>query len=176
MQLLLSAKVPPARRRGCVPAGRIFPVAAMVVLAVCGPIQADKAVIGSVAEVTLLPWEIHLQARVDTGAATTSLGVHVLQQSRTTVEFEFRGPGAGRRVQLPIVDRRRVRSSDGRVEERPVVEMTVSFGGESFQTQVMLDDRSRMTYDMLIGRRTLSGRFVVDVDAPGKAARKAAGE
>ena len=35
--------------------------------------------------------------------------------------------------------------------------------------RVTLDDRSRMSYPMLVGRRALKGRFVVDMDRAGGA-------
>jgi len=154
---------------------RLYVSAAALLLSASGFSWAAKLTIGPVVDVTILPWGLRLSARVDTGAATSVLGVRNLRRVDNVAEFEFREKWGGQRVRLPVMDMRKVRSADGRVETRPVVEMTLSVGTETFKTQVMLDDRSRMTYAMLIGRRALSGRCVVDVDAAGSGAATRAG-
>lgn len=121
-----------------------------------------KIVLGGVEDVELRAWGVRLPARIDTGAATSSLRVKDLTHTEHWATFVLPAPDGDRKIRLHIEDWRRIRSSDGIEERRPVVEMDLVLGGVPLRTQVTLDDRSRMAYPMLVGRRTLAGRFVVD--------------
>jgi hypothetical protein len=123
-----------------------------------------KKTIGSVEEVTLVKWGIRLPSRIDTGAATSALSVRDLARTNNIVKFRFPKKWGGKSVSLPVVDLRTVKSSDGDEEVRPVVDVEIRLAGKVLHTQVTLDDRSHMFYPMLIGRRTLKGNFVVDVE------------
>ncbi|MFV0427229.1 MAG: RimK/LysX family protein [Beutenbergiaceae bacterium] len=65
-------------------------------------------------------------------------------------------------VQLPLVDRRVVRSSNGQAEERLVVPMTLRLLGHDLATEVTLSNRDQMGFRLLIGREALRSRIVVD--------------
>ena len=122
-----------------------------------------KKTIGAVAEVVLLPWGIHLPARIDTGAHTSSLFALDVVETNGFVSFRFPDKYGGKHVRLPLIEWRTIKSSDGIEEKRAVVDIIIKLGGRKHHTQVALDDRSRMSYPMLIGRRTLKGYFLVDV-------------
>jgi hypothetical protein len=129
----------------------------------------DKPTLGPAAEVLLLPWGIRVQARVDTGAATSSLDARVIsitgRKGAQTVRFKLMGDAGATVVELPVADVHRVRTSDaGRAERRPTVELEMCVAGRRFVAEVNLNDRSRMEYRMLLGRNALEGRFVVDVE------------
>ena len=115
--------------------------------------------------VFLLPWNISIPARVDTGAATSSLDARDIKVLPGKKEIEFRLPErcGGQLVRRKLHGWRVVTSSDGRSEERPEVQMEFRFGDRVIRTHVTLSDRSRMHYPLLLGRRTLSNRFIVDV-------------
>ncbi len=130
-----------------------------------GTIDAEeKITIGAVEEVILLPWGIQIPARIDTGAATSSLDVCEIKKTGVK-EVEFRLPErcGGKKVHRPIVAWRIVQSTEGKAERRPVVEIELCLGSKRLLTQVTLNDRSRMEYPLLIGRRALEGNFMVDV-------------
>jgi hypothetical protein len=111
-----------------------------------------------------------ITAKVDTGAMTSSLhaaDLHLIESGGTTlVSFEFQpDPGRSdppRRVTSEVVDFRMVRSSNGREETRPVVRAGVAIGDDRFEIDLTLTCRARMDYRMLLGRRVLADRFVVD--------------
>lgn len=121
--------------------------------------------IGAVENVVLLPWNVTLQARVDTGAATSALDARDIRILPGKREVEFRLPErcGGRLVRRHVHAWRTVTSSDGRSEERPEVLMEFRFGDRQLHTHVTLSDRSHMHYPLLLGRRTLGNRFIVDV-------------
>ena len=56
-----------------------------------------------------------------------------------------------------------VKSSTGHRTERYLVTTAVELNGHKVNTQFTLFDRSDMKYQVLLGRKFLSGRFVVDV-------------
>ena len=58
---------------------------------------------------------------------------------------------------------RRVRSSNGREEERYQIITTVVIKNKRVRAKMTLADRSTQMYPMLIGRNVIRGRFIVDV-------------
>ncbi len=111
-----------------------------------------------------------IKAKVDTGARTSALhAVHVsIEQvdGVAVVRFDVYPLQRTSRplvsCQLPLVDKRYVRSSDGARELRPVVETTVQLGDETWPIELTLTNRALMGFRLLLGRRALRERFVVD--------------
>jgi hypothetical protein len=135
-----------------------------------GPaLASDRPTLGPTTEVILLPWGIRAQARVDTGAATSSLDARVIsitgKKGARAVRFKLIGDTGATVVELPVADIHRVRTSDAsRPERRPTVELEMCVAGRRFTVETTLNDRSQMEYRMLLGRNALEGRFVVDVE------------
>lgn len=123
----------------------------------------ELVVLGAVEEVKVLPWGLTLLARVDTGAAKSSMAASDLKVKGKTVEFRLPDPQLReKKIELPILGWVEVRTNLGK-EKRPLVLMEICVAGQRFQTPVNLDDRSGLKYPMLLGRDTLRGRFLVDV-------------
>jgi len=125
-------------------------------------VSAEKATIGAVENVVVLPWKITLLARIDTGAAFSSIDARDIRVKDNTVEFKLFERGGEQAIRLPIVRWRNIRTSEGE-ERRPVVRLQLCIGTELLTAAVNLNDRSKMEYSLLIGRNALAGRFVVDV-------------
>lgn len=138
--------------------------AAIVCIVAFAPLPAgakDKLRLGAVENVVLLPWGVLMPARIDTGAATSSLDARNLTVKGSTVEFNLPQEYGGRRVKLPILKWRTVRTSEAE-ERRPVVVVELCIGSQRIRTRVNLNDRANVKYPLLIGRNTLSRGFVVD--------------
>ena len=111
-----------------------------------------------------------IPAKVDTGARTSSLhATHIRSFERdgqTWLNFQLYSGKRKARVQTTaearLVDLRKIRSSNGAVEERYVIETTISARGLSWKAEVSLSKRSSMTFPMLLGRACLRNRFLVD--------------
>ena len=58
---------------------------------------------------------------------------------------------------------KKVKSSNGIIQLRASIQVVVSFFGKNYKTVISLTDRSDMKYPMLIGRKFLTNRFLVDV-------------
>lgn len=112
-----------------------------------------------------------IKAKVDTGARTSSLhagGLTIVQSEGVTLaRFELypvaRSTDGMTVVTAPVVDFRTVRSSNGQTEERPVVRTELALGGERFEIDLTLTSRESMGHRMLLGRRVLKDRYLVDV-------------
>lgn len=114
-----------------------------------------------------VPW---IKAKVDTGAKTSSLHAFDLQRyardGERWVRFHIHPWQASDAdavpVELPVHDRRPVRSSSGHVEERDVVCMRMTLARRRITAEVTLTDRDEMGFRMLIGREALAQGFLVD--------------
>ncbi|MER7796396.1 RimK/LysX family protein [Microbacterium sp. NPDC096154] len=111
-----------------------------------------------------------LKAKVDTGAQTSSLHAFGLKEftrdDEPWVRFEIhpwqRSADDAVQVELPVHDRRRVRSSSGHSEKRVVVLMAVRLHDHVIRAEVTLTRRDSMGFRMLVGRELLSKGFLVD--------------
>lgn len=121
----------------------------------------EKIKIGDVENVVLLPWGIAMPARIDTGAATSSLDARNLAIKGNTAEFNLPPQYGGRLIRLPILKWKTVKSA-GTKGQRPVVVVEMCIGPKRIRTQVNLNDRSNVKYPLIIGRNTLMRDFVVD--------------
>lgn len=132
--------------------------------------SSDKKVIGAVEDVLVRPPGIILPARIDTGAATSSLDARNLQRferdGKPWVRFEVQMPESGQKAQLerPIVRQVRiVQAGRAEGERRPVVELQITLGGMVQTAQFTLSSRTHLEYPLLIGRNVLRDVMVVDV-------------
>lgn len=111
-----------------------------------------------------------IKAKVDTGARTSALHAFDLVEFRrggeTWARFEVhprqRRSRPAVEVELPLLGRRRVRDSSGRVQERPVVETTIELLGHRWPIEVTLTRRDMMGFRLLLGRQAIRRRFIVD--------------
>ena len=121
----------------------------------------DKPVIGAEEYVSILPYGFMVPARIDTGAATTSLDARNMCVKDSTVTFTLPPGWGGATITASIVDWKYIRTSGSR-QKRPVVEMELSIASKRLRVRVNLNDRSHMRYPMLIGRNVITGNFLVD--------------
>lgn len=128
-----------------------------------------------------------LKAKVDTGARTSSLHAFALREFQRDgsawVRFEVhpwqRSSADAVEVELPVHDRREVRSSTGHVQERLVVTIDLRLLDRVVPAEVTLTRRDEMGFRMLVGREVLRQGFLVDAAAsyrggrPRRAVRRA---
>jgi len=114
-----------------------------------------------------------IKAKVDTGARSSALhafDVEIFQQDgREMVRFKVHPYQRDNTVTVEgvaeLLDRRRVRSSEGTESMRPVILTTVELLGQRWEIEVTLTRRDNMGFRMLLGRQAVRRRFVV---APGR--------
>lgn len=111
-----------------------------------------------------------IKAKVDTGADNSSLHAFELERFEDNgvpmVRFQIHPRQRKRRPSIEcvaeVVKERRVKNPGGRAEMRPVIRTTLIIGGEQLDALVNLTTRDEMTFRMLLGRRTVRGRFLID--------------
>jgi hypothetical protein len=111
-----------------------------------------------------------IKAKTDTGARTSSLHAFRLEEfvegdtlwARFEIQPEQRSARNAIPVTLPVLEHRKVRSSNGTVQIRPVIQTTLAALGQEFTIDLTLTNRDEMGFRMLIGRAALRKRFLVD--------------
>lgn len=108
-----------------------------------------------------------LKAKIDSGARSSSLHAEDLEISadKKTVRFITTNHRRKKRIECvaPVARIARVRSSSGEAFSRVFIETTAILpGGFEWKIQLSLSDRSEMLCPMLLGRRALSGWFLID--------------
>lgn len=128
-----------------------------------------KKTIGKKERISILDLELYdLDAKVDTGADSSALHCdHIEIDEKNIVHFtlldEVHEAYHGKRMSLPLFELKTIKSSNGQVQHRPSVKVNVEFFGKIYETIISLTDRSTMKFPMLIGRRFIHKRFLVDV-------------
>ena len=129
-----------------------------------------KTVIGRVDRIDLPEFGLtEINAKIDTGANRSSIHCSQIEEHRDNGvdEITFHIPldnSMGTNV-FHTTDyfKKNIRSSSGHIKERYVIKTTVVLFGRRIKTTVSLSDRREMKYPILLGRKLLKGKFVVDV-------------
>ncbi|NNM30260.1 MAG: ATP-dependent zinc protease [Akkermansiaceae bacterium] len=109
-----------------------------------------------------------ISAKIDTGAYTSSLHAEEIEWFERAgadwvrfVTYDYHAEVV--RCEAAVLMKKGVKSSTGKKRKRVFIETAVrSAGGLEWKLRLSLADRSVMKCPMLIGRRALSGRFLVD--------------
>jgi hypothetical protein len=135
-------------------------------------VKAEKKIIGRKEKIDLPEFGlVNLDAKIDTGAYTSSLHCRIKGESVINgtayvcfipLAKKYRARHA-REIMVPITKRKVVKSSSGHAEERYFVTLQVSLAGMLIETEFSLTDRSSMKHTILLGRKFLKNRFIVDV-------------
>jgi hypothetical protein len=130
--------------------------------------STEYEIFGWVEWVKLLDGELRLKAKLDTGAANSSLDATSISRFRKGgerwVRFTVTNPESNESLELkkPLVRNVRIVRHDGDHQRRPVIEMPICLGNQIRQVEVNLIDRSNFIYPMLLGRSALKGFALID--------------
>ena len=128
-----------------------------------------KKIIGRRETLSILDLELYeLDAKVDTGADSCALHCdNIFIDDENYVHFtlldEIHPSYHGKRMKMPLYKVKKVKSSNGTIQDRPFIKVKVRFFGKEYNTVVSLTNRADMKLPMLIGRKFLNKRFLVDV-------------
>ena len=111
-----------------------------------------------------------LHAKLDSGATISSLHasdiVEYPRGKQTWVRFSVLGDLSGAecsyQCRAKLIEYRSIRSSNGHVALRPVIETLMYIAGFQWPIEVTLSNRETLECRMLIGRLALAGRCLVD--------------
>ncbi len=111
-----------------------------------------------------------IKVKVDTGAATSSLHAWDLQikkrrgkdYARFYIHPDQKSDVKEVYAEAEVIDMRRIKSSNGKSELRPVIEVNILIDDVLYPVEVTLTNRDMMGFRMLLGRQALRKRYVVN--------------
>ena len=123
-----------------------------------------KAIIGRTEHVEFPDYGITIAAKVDTGADRNSVHatrIKIVEENGVKLLRcrILKGP----QVEFNEFDSVRVKSSNGEIQHRFKVKLSVNVFGKNYKTSFSLTDRQKMKYPVLLGKNFLRNRFLVDV-------------
>jgi hypothetical protein len=136
------------------------------------PRDRVKLLIGRKEKVDFPTLGLHgIDAKVDTGAYTSAIHCDSIRAVRKGgkrfVRFRLLDPSHpfydGREIRKPLLGRKKVKSSFGQTEFRYIVKTRIEIFGTTHDIELSLCDRSRMEHPILLGRKFIQDKFVVDV-------------
>lgn len=110
-------------------------------------------------------------AKIDTGAEASSIWASNIRVEKDgTLKFSLFGPSSpfynGKVIKRKDYKVMIVRSAMGQEQLRYRVHLPIKINNRNIRVLFSLSNRSRNSFPILIGRRTLQGKFVVDVALP----------
>jgi hypothetical protein len=124
--------------------------------------------IGRNTEVEIVGHATYVPAKVDTGADSSSVwATNIYVDPDHTLHYTLFGKVSafytGQEISTKDFKATMVTNSTGHKQIRYRVRLSMKLEGRRIRVMVTLADRSRNTFPILIGRRTLHGKFIVDV-------------
>jgi len=132
-----------------------------------------KLIIGRKEKISLEEWGLSkISAKIDTGAYTSAIHCEYAQVKmiggKEVLEFILLSPShshfKNQLISTEYFSRKKVKNSFGHVEIRYKVTTKISIFGKEFDGEFTLSERSKMKNPILLGRKILKGRFLIDVD------------
>jgi hypothetical protein len=109
----------------------------------------------------------NVHAKVDTGAYTSSLHCQRATVTDGVLEFvlldEEHPEFTGLKFSFREFEERDIKNSFGEVERRFVIITTLKIYDEDITTEFSLSNRGSLKFPILIGRKILRNRFLIDV-------------
>jgi hypothetical protein len=112
----------------------------------------------------------NINVKIDTGAYTSTIHSHHIEEIKIDgvkyVSFKILDPThkkyRDKEYRTKNFRKKSVKSSFGASEIRFVITTIIVLYGQEFPVELSLSERSDMKYPILLGRKLLKGRFVVD--------------
>lgn len=113
----------------------------------------------------------NIDAKIDTGAYTSSIHCtnikKVIENGEKYVTFNLLDASHphynNKPFKLPVYSENEVKNSFGQIESRFVIKTIIRIFDKNYPIELSLTDRSGMGFPVLIGRKVLYNRFIVDV-------------
>lgn len=112
---------------------------------------------------------LKVPAKTDTGADSSSIWASEIKETKEGLTFKLFGPSSkfytGEDIFVPVKDYKTqvVINSFGHREERYKVKLSLEVRSRKVKASITLANRENNRYPVLLGRRLLSNKFIVDV-------------
>ncbi len=108
-----------------------------------------------------------IHAKIDTGAYTSSLHCSRAEIVNGKLEFvlldEEHPEFTGMKFRFKKFTQREIKNSFGEAEMRFVIKTTIRIFDQVIKTEFSLSDRDKLRFPVLLGRKILRHRFLIDV-------------
>jgi len=129
----------------------------------------DKIVIGRVDKADFPALQLNdIAIKIDSGAYTSSIHCENIVEKEDALHCTFMDD------EHPLYDKKEfvfknydivfVRSSNGIIQKRYMVQSNIKLFNKVFKISLSLSDRQEMRYPVLIGRKFLTKKFIVDTE------------
>ena len=109
-----------------------------------------------------------IDLKIDTGAYTSSIHCHKFYEEDDVLKCLFYDKGHpnynGKKIVFKNFTTTKVKSSNGIVQVRYKVKTSIFIFSKKYSIYLTLSDRDDMKYPILIGRKFLLNKFLVDVN------------
>lgn len=113
-----------------------------------------------------------IDIKIDTGAYTSAIHCHKIKEKvidgQPVISFVLLDPSHPqynkKEYQTKVHKRKLVKSSNGKAEKRYIIKTKITLFGKKYAIELSLSERGEMRYPVLIGRKLLREKFIVDSD------------
>lgn len=128
-----------------------------------------KKIIGRVDKVDFPELNLFdVDVKIDTGAYTSSIHCTEIIEENNAIRCSFNSNGhtnfKGKDIIFKNYSKTNVKSSNGIMESRFKIKSEIIFFGKTYKINLTLSTRNDMKFPVLIGRKFLNKKFLVDVD------------
>lgn len=103
----------------------------------------------------------NVPVKIDTGAYTPSIHFEKAEETQDGLAVYFFSQQTAA-ILIPSYKNSKVRSSNGKLQKRFKIKTQMVFHGKKYRIEFTLAKRNKMRFPVLLGRKFLSGKFVVD--------------
>jgi hypothetical protein len=105
------------------------------------------------------------EAKIDTGAYTCAIDCKEINidtsNQNKILSFKLFN---NKTYQVTEFTKKKIKNSFGEIEERFIIKTLISIGKKRIRSSISLSERGNMRYPVLIGRKLLKHKFIVDVN------------
>ncbi|RRQ23775.1 hypothetical protein D5687_05785 [Guyparkeria sp. SCN-R1] len=143
--------------------------AALLTLSLAAPLQAEeKEIFGYLEDVKVMELGWVMEAKLDTGATTSSIDAREIEpfekDDEDWVRFKVvdRDTGTEKWLERPVERTVKIKRHEGKPDTRYVVDLTICVDSTEIEEEVTLNNRDGFNYPVLVGRNHMAGRIIVD--------------
>ncbi len=134
--------------------------------------KKTKKIIGTQDRIDLPEFDLFdLPCKIDTGAETSAIHCHRVRllevNGQETISFRLLDPSHeaynNREFRTTKFKEKKIRNSFGQTEYRFTIRCKVALFGEIFVADFSLSDRVKMKFPVLLGKKLMKNRYLVDV-------------
>lgn len=108
----------------------------------------------------------NVPVKIDSGAFTSTIHCAKIKEEDGLLKVIFLSKKhtsyTGETIQFSEYSEKKVKSSNGVIQERYKVKGNIQLFGKKYTTEFTLSKRSSMKYPVLLGRKLLNKRFLID--------------